>query len=186
MLRVAIVTESARPGRSNEDVARWVYEIASRRADAEFELVDIAANSQPLPPDCGQYAHERTRPWDEKVGSFDAYVLVTPEYNRSTFGALKSALDCLFREWNNKATGFVSYGGAGGVCATASLRQSMGEPQGARVRARVMLSPLTDCGSFTLFKPGPQHEKSVHAMLDEVIASGGALKAFRALIRWLS
>jgi hypothetical protein len=32
---------STRPGRNAESVARWVYEMASRRKDAEFELVDI-------------------------------------------------------------------------------------------------------------------------------------------------
>jgi NAD(P)H-dependent FMN reductase len=38
MIRVAIVTGSTRPGRNNEAVARWVYDIAETRRDAEFEL----------------------------------------------------------------------------------------------------------------------------------------------------
>jgi len=41
MLRVAIIVGSTRPGRKGEAVARWVYEIAASRGDAEFELVDI-------------------------------------------------------------------------------------------------------------------------------------------------
>jgi NAD(P)H-dependent FMN reductase len=41
MLRVAIILGSTRPGRKAEAVARWVYEIASSRGGAEFELVDI-------------------------------------------------------------------------------------------------------------------------------------------------
>jgi NAD(P)H-dependent FMN reductase len=36
--------------------------------------------------------------------------MVTPEYNHSTSGALKNAIDFLYQEWNNKAVGFVSYG----------------------------------------------------------------------------
>jgi NAD(P)H-dependent FMN reductase len=113
MLRVAIVTGSTRPGRKNEAVARWVYGLAKERKDAEFELVDIADYNlplldEPMPPGRGQYTHEHTKAWSEKIGSFDAYVFVTPEYNHSTSAALKNAIDYLYREWNNKASCYVS------------------------------------------------------------------------------
>ena len=55
----------------------------------------------------------RNHAWAAKIGEFDAYVFVTPEYNHGINGALKNAIDFLFAEWNNKAAGFVSYGGAG-------------------------------------------------------------------------
>jgi len=48
MLRVAIIVGSTRPGRKGEAVARWVYEIAGSRSDAEFELVDIKDYDLPL------------------------------------------------------------------------------------------------------------------------------------------
>lgn len=41
MLRIAIIIGSTRPGRKGEAVAKWVYEIAQKRSDTEFELVDI-------------------------------------------------------------------------------------------------------------------------------------------------
>ncbi len=41
MLRVAIIIGSTRPGRRGEAVARWVYDIAHKRRDAAFELVDL-------------------------------------------------------------------------------------------------------------------------------------------------
>src|SRR6266702_5976803 len=41
LLRIAIILGSTRPGRNGEAVAKWVYEIAQKRNDAEFELVDI-------------------------------------------------------------------------------------------------------------------------------------------------
>ena len=41
MLRIAIILGSTRPGRNGEAVAKWVHEIAKKRTDAEFELVDI-------------------------------------------------------------------------------------------------------------------------------------------------
>jgi NAD(P)H-dependent FMN reductase len=185
MLRIAIVTGSTRPGRNNEAVANWVYSISKERKDAEFELVDIAKYKLPLldeamPPVFGQYAHEHTKAWSAKIDSFDAYVFVTPEYNHSTSAALKNAIDYLFQEWNNKVAGFVSYGGhAGGARATEHLRLMMAEVMVATVRASVLLSLLTDFENFRIFKPNPQHEKEVHALFDQVVAWGGALKAFR-------
>src|SRR3989442_15829344 len=62
-----------------------------------------------------QYSKPHTKTWSEKIASLDAYIFVTPEYNHATSAALKNAIDFLFREWNNKAAGFVGYGGAGGV-----------------------------------------------------------------------
>jgi NAD(P)H-dependent FMN reductase len=49
-------------------------------------------------------------------------VFVTPEYNHSTPGALKNAIDFLYREWNNKAAGFVGYGVIGAARAVEHLR----------------------------------------------------------------
>src|SRR5262245_49750843 len=41
MLNVAIILGSTRPGPNGEAVAKWVYDIAKRRTDATFELVDL-------------------------------------------------------------------------------------------------------------------------------------------------
>ena len=106
-------------------------------------------------------------------------MFVTPEYNHSTSGALKNAIDFLYHEWTNKAAGFVGYGGALGTRAVENLRLVMGELQVADVRAQVGLSLYTDFENFSVFKPTPQHEKSVNAMLDQVIAWSGALKTLR-------
>ena len=184
MIRVAIVTGSTRPGRNNAAVAQWVYDLAKQRSDAECALVDIATYhlpllDEPLSPILGQYSHAHTKAWAEKIGTFDAYVFVTPEYNHSTSGALKNAIDYLYREWNNKAAGFVSYGGAGGVRAVEHLRLVMAEVMVATVRAQVMLSLFTDFEKFTTFKPDPRHEPEVHAMLDQLVAWGRALKTVR-------
>ena len=65
-------------------------------------------------------------------------MFVTPEYNHSTSGALKNAIDFLYKEWNNKAAGFVSYGSVGGTRAVEHLRLVMGELQVADVRAQVV------------------------------------------------
>src|SRR5437773_1537190 len=79
MLRIAIIIGSTRPGRKSEAVAKWAYEIAQKRSDAEFELVDIEDFNlplldEPMPPSMGQYTHDHTKRWSEKIASFDGYV----------------------------------------------------------------------------------------------------------------
>jgi NAD(P)H-dependent FMN reductase len=183
-LRLAIIIGSTRPGRNGEAVAKWVYEIAQQRNDAEFELVDIKDFNlplldEPMPPILGQYSQPHTKAWAAKIGSFDGYVFVTPEYNHGISGALKNAIDFLFAEWNNKAAGFVSYGGAGGARAVEQLRLVMAEVQIATVRNQVLLSMFTDFENFSVFKPDARHEKSVNATFGQVIAWGGALQTLR-------
>ena len=184
MLKLAIIIGSTRPGRVGEAVARWVYQLAQQRRDAEFELVDIRDFNlplldEPVPPSQGQYSKPHTKAWAAKIGSFDGYIVVTPEYNHGIAGALKNAIDFLYAEWNNKAAGFVGYGSAGGTRAVENLRLVMAELQVATVRAQVALSLFTDFENFTVFKPASYHEKSLHQMFDQVIAWGGALKALR-------
>ena len=184
-VKVAIIVGSTRPGRKADSVARWVHEIASKRADARYEVVDIAEFNlplldEPIPPSQGKYSKDHTKRWAEKISSFDGFVFVTPEYNHSTSGALKNAIDFLYTEWNNKAAGFVSYGSASGTRAVEHLRLIMAEVQIATVRAQVMLSLATDFESWTTFKPDPKHERSVGTMLDQLNAWAGALRPLRS------
>ncbi len=184
MLKIAIIVGSTRPGRVGESVARWVVDLAKKRNDAEFELVDIQEFNlplldEPIPPSMGNYSKEHTKQWAAKIASFDAYVFVTPEYNHGISGALKNAIDFLFAEWNNKAAGFVGYGSAGGARAVEHLRLVMAEVQVATVRNQVMLSLREDFENYSAFKPREFHEQAVDQVLDQVIAWGGALKALR-------
>src|SRR5260370_6618666 len=183
-LRIAIIIGSTRPGRNGEAVAKWVHEIAQKRSDAEFELVDIKDFNlplldEPVPSIMGQYSKPHTKAWAAKIGSFDGYVFVTPEYNHGISGALKNAIDFLFREWNDKAAGFVSYGGAVGARAMEHLRLVLAEVQMATVRLQVLLSMYTDFENFSVFKPDPRKVTSVNEMLDQLVARGGALQTLR-------
>ncbi|MFT8670342.1 NADPH-dependent FMN reductase [Acetobacter orientalis] len=181
-LRVGIVIGSTRPGRKAVDVANWVLNIARSRGDAEYELVDIAAFSlplldEPVPPSMGKYQKDHTKAWAEKVGSLDAFIFVTPEYNHGTSAALKNAIDFVYAEWNNKSAGFVGYGATGATRAIEHLRGYMGEVQIADVRAQVGLNLADDFEQWTTFKPRPQHEAVLGTLLDQLIGWGTALKA---------
>jgi NAD(P)H-dependent FMN reductase len=183
-VKIAIILGSTRPSRIGEAVAKWVYEIAKKRSDAEFELVDLKDYNlplldEPLPASSEEYEKPHTKVWAAKVGSFDGFVFVTAEYNHGIPGALKNAIEFLYREWHNKAAGFVSYGGAGGSRAVEQLRLVLAEVEMATVRNQVLLSLYTDFENFSIFKPIAQHEKSVNAVIDQLIAWGGALKELR-------
>lgn len=185
MLRIAIILGSTRPGRKGEAVARWVHDYARQRGDAEYELVDIAEFGlplldEPVPPSQRKYSKAHTKAWSAMIASFDGFVFVTPEYNHSTSGALKNAIDFLYVEWNDKAAGFVSYGSAGGTRAVEHLRLIMAELQIADVRSQVALSLFTDFENFSVFKPAALHQNSLKSMFDQLIAWSGAMKTLRS------
>ena len=74
VIKIAIILGSTRPGRNGEAVARWVYEIAKKRIDAEFEFVDIKDFNlplldEPVPLSQGQYNKEHTKVWSAKIDS---------------------------------------------------------------------------------------------------------------------
>jgi len=183
MLRIAVIIGSTRPGRRGEAVARWVFERSKQRTDAEFELVDLKDYNLPLLDEpksasSGEYSQPHTKAWSARIASFDGFVFVTPEYNHGMNGALKNAIDFLYKEWGNKAAGFVGYGSNGGTRSVEQLRQVMATLQVADVRAQVALSIFTDFEKDT-FKPAALHEKSLTAVFDQVIAWSGALKPLR-------
>ena len=184
MPRIGIILGSTRPNRNGEQVAQWVLELASQREDAQFELVDLRDYPLPhldeaVPAAFGQYANEHTKSWARKIASFDGFVIVTPEYNHGTSGVLKNAIDFLYAEWNNKAVGFVSYGGVGGARAAEHLRLVAGELQMADVRQQVALSMITEFENFSVFKPGAYNTDALSTLLDQVIAWSAALAPLR-------
>ncbi|MFI6985212.1 NADPH-dependent FMN reductase [Embleya sp. NPDC050154] len=184
MLNVAIVVGSTRPGNRAGAVARWIHETASRRADATWEIVDLGdfelpLLDEPIPAAVDDYRHEHTKRWAAKMATFDAYVFVTPEYNHSTSGALKNAIDFLYAEWVNKAAGFVSYGYDGGTRAVEHLRLVLGGLQVADVAAQVALTIHGDYVDETELRPREHQYAAAGSMLDQVVAWGAALRSLR-------
>ena len=184
MLKIAIIVGSTRPNRVSPQVAKWVLELAKKRGDATYEIVDIAdydlpVLDEPMPPSMGNYAHGHTKRWSETVASYDGYVFITPEYNHSISGSLKNAIDFVYHEWTNKVAGFVSYGSTGGVRAVEHMRGVMAEIQIADVRAHVSMSLATDFENWTVFKPAAGHETQLNVLLDQLLAWGQAMKGLR-------
>ncbi|MFD5141957.1 NADPH-dependent FMN reductase [Streptomyces sp. NPDC058401] len=183
-LKIAVIVGSTRPGRNGKAVADWVLAKAKERTGADYELVDLIDHPLPLldeavPASRGAYANDHTKAWAAKIGEFDGYVFVTPEYNHSTSGVLKNAIDYLYAEWNNKAAGFVSYGGLGGARAIEHLRGIASELQLAHVRQQLSFSLLTDFESFSTFTPGAHHDAAATILFTQLESWAGALKTTR-------
>ncbi|MCX3061127.1 NADPH-dependent FMN reductase [Streptomyces beihaiensis] len=183
-LRIALILGSTRPGRRGDQIAAWALDTARAHGGADYELVDLADHDlgnldEPGNPNLQQYQHEHTRAWGALVDSFDGYVFLVPEYNHSYPGALKNALDHVYREWNDKAAGIISYGGwVAGARAAEALRLVLAELQVATVRAQPTISthPSFRTGTFV---PQQGLDAAVRGMLDQVVAWSGALREVR-------
>ncbi|MCJ8008154.1 NADPH-dependent FMN reductase [Lederbergia wuyishanensis] len=177
-LNIGIILGSTRQGRVSPQVGNWVKDIADKRGDANYEIVDIATFNLPF-----LGTSDGTEPgiaeWNEKLANLDGFVFIVQEYNHSITGALKNALDFAREAWNDKAAGFVSYGSTGGARAVEHLRGICGELKIADVRTHPTLSLFLDFENGTDFKPRDMHLDNVNEMLSDVVAWGSAFKKIR-------
>ncbi len=177
-VNIGIILGSTREGRVSPQVGAWVKEIADKRGDANYTIIDIADYKLPLLGEAGGDA-SGVAAWSEAVAAQDGFVFIVQEYNHSITGSLKNALDYLREEWNNKAAGIVSYGSVGGARAAEHLRGILGELLVADVRVHPALSLFTDFENGTDFKPKAVQEESVNQMLDQVVPWSKALFTIR-------
>jgi NAD(P)H-dependent FMN reductase len=146
-LNIKVIVGSTREGRFSDKAANWIAEEIKKRPDVEVELLDLRDYEMPffdeaVTPSMKQepYKNEAVARFTQKIAEGDAFVIVTPEYNRGTSGVLKNALDWVYQEWNNKTVGFVSYGSVGGARAVEQLRLNAVELQMAPIRNAVHIA----------------------------------------------
>jgi NAD(P)H-dependent FMN reductase len=136
-LNIKVIAGSTREGRFSDKAAAWIAEEVEKQAGVAVEVLDLRDYpmpffSEPMSPlmvKDGAYSNEIVRKWASKLREADAFIIVTPEYNHSTSGVLKNALDWVYYEWNKKPVTFVSYGSAGGARAVEQLRLIAAELQ---------------------------------------------------------
>ncbi|GAA0930178.1 NAD(P)H-dependent oxidoreductase [Nonomuraea longicatena] len=112
ILRLAVVVASVREGRVGPTVARWFVTAVDQFGQFEVDVVDLA--SARLPPVITDEPPPEVVALRPRLDAADAFVLVTPEYNRGYPASLKTLIDWYVEEWRAKPVGFVSYGGRGG------------------------------------------------------------------------
>jgi NAD(P)H-dependent FMN reductase len=126
--RLLVIIGSTRPGRVGRAIGDWFAHTARDHGGFDIHVADLVDVGLPLldepnHPRLGDYQHEHTRRWSATVADADAIVFVIPEYNHGYNAATKNAIDFLHAEWQHKAVGFVSYGGASsGMRAVEQLK----------------------------------------------------------------
>jgi len=181
-----VVIASTRPGRVGPAVARWFSDFAARNTRFDVKLVDLAdfnlpVYDEPRHPVMQQYEHAHTRAWSASVSAADAFVFVTPEYNYNPTPSFVNALNYVYREWNYKACGFVSYGGvSGGLRAVQVAKQLVTTlkmmPMVEGVMVPMVGKSLDAQGAFM---PNEHVEHSAQQMLDELFKWTEGLASLR-------
>lgn len=185
-VKLHIIICSTRPGRVGPAVARWFQEFVKQHGRFDARLVDLAdfklpVYDEPLHPARQEYKHAHTRAWSESVASADAYVFVMPEYNYNPTPALINALDFVYKEWNYKPCGLVSYGGAsGGLRAQQAIKPLITTlkmmPMMEGVMVPMVAEKIDDDGNF---QSNELIDKSGHSLLKELHYWAEGLKAMR-------
>ncbi|MEU2042129.1 NADPH-dependent FMN reductase [Nocardia niwae] len=189
-LQLAVIIGSVREGRFGPVVASWFTEQAKRHGLFEVDVIDLAQADIPLelpavPPamDPNPQRPDGMADLTRRLTAADAFVIVTPDYNRSIPASLKAVIDWHFTEWDAKAIGFVGYSGAsGGLLAIEHLRQIFNELNAHTVRNYVSFPRY-----YLLFdeegrlREPDEPATAATAMLDQLHWWASALTAARSL-----
>ncbi len=130
MTKIAIIIGSTRQGRQSDKLATWVANDLQQKADVE--ILDLRDFPMPFLDESisPRYNPDRspeptTQKWLDTIATFDGYVVITPEYNRSTSAVLKNAIDVLGHEMDDKPVALIGHGSTGGAQAVANLRMAL-------------------------------------------------------------
>ena len=177
---------STRPGRVGPSVANWFHALAKEQGGFQCKLVDVAAYDLPVydepnHPAQQKYQHEHTKRWSQTIVEGDAYVFVLPEYNGCPPPSFFNALNYLYKEWNHKPCGFLSYGGVSGGLKSAQLaKQLVTMLKMMPVAAGTMVQmPWDLMNDNREFQAAEHHIRSANTMLEELAKWADALKHLR-------
>lgn len=194
-MNVQIIVGATREGRISSKVAQWVAKEAQNLEGVETEIVELTDYPMPFFDEAisPQYNPARTpvpavKKWLDKLAEADAFVIVTPEYNRSFTGVLKNAIDHVDFQFAKKPIAIVAHGSTGGAQAVASLRITLPTLQAVTVPSATFFvgragEILDDSGELTdeQAKSNPYGvQGSLKATLGELKWFSDALTAARA------
>jgi NAD(P)H-dependent FMN reductase len=192
MFKLQIIVGSTREGRSAEPLVPWVVDRAKAHGAFDVELLDLRQWPLPLFQETmatvgdianPTYSQPLVKKWNQTIASGDAFLLITPEYNHSTSGVLKNAIDNVFLSFGfrHKPMGFVGYsmGIGAGARAVEHLAQIAFELEAHALRDTVLFPYVAQA-----FKDGaptaPATEASLKITLDDLAWWAEVLKAARA------
>lgn len=128
MKKIGVIMGSVREGRVGELITNHYLALAKKHNNAQFDLIDLKDVNlpflnEPYPAAYNNYQYQHTKDWSKTVSGYDAFIIITPEYNHGYPAVLKNALDYLYVEWKDKPVAITGYGySTGGGRATTALR----------------------------------------------------------------
>src|SRR4051812_4536764 len=147
---------------AKESINRKLAKALVRLAPASLPMREIPIGDLPLYSyDFDQDYPPVARALKESIAAVDAVLFVTPEYNRSTPGALKNAIDWASRPWGTNSFAqkpSAIIGASPGAIGTAVAQQSLrgvlafcNSPQMNAIEAYIQFKPglFSDSGEVT-------------------------------------
>lgn len=112
--KIKIIIGSVRESRKADVISEWVVNQAKEQG-VELEVLDLKSEnlsmfSEPASPMYVPVETEEGKRWASKIDDADGLIFLTAEYNRSIPASLKNAIDYLYKEWEGKKAGIISYG----------------------------------------------------------------------------
>ena len=146
-MKVAIIIGTTRSGRQSHKLGLWALDHIKDVESVDAEIIDLGDYPMPFfeEPISPRYNPNRdpnttVKKWLEKVSEFDAYIIVTPEYNHAIPGVLKNAIDYFDWQVKQKPFAIISHGSTGGARAISNLKVIISEVQAVPIPSSVALT----------------------------------------------
>ncbi len=150
-MKLAVITGSTRLGRSTPRQSAWIVKTAKQLDGVDVEHIDLKDYPMPLFNEALSPRYNPNRmpapavqKWLDKIGNFEAYIFVTPEYNHSIPGELKNAFDYMTAELQRKPTAIASHGSVGGARAAMHLKEILSGSQSVVIPKFSAIASMTD------------------------------------------
>ncbi|GGS93924.1 FMN reductase [Planobispora rosea] len=182
MLNVAIIIGSVREGRFGPVVADWFVDQAKASGQVALDVIDLAEVDLPLVMPASVPPAPQMTELSRRLHAADAFVFVTPEYNRSFPASVKNVIDWHYTEWQAKPVGLISYGSmSGGQHAIQALRAVFAELHAVTIRETIsFVHPWNQFGEDGRHLDPSAPEQAARALLDQLGWWARALKNARA------
>lgn len=193
MLKLQVIIGSTREGRNADSVCRWFLPITQSHGGFEVETLDLRDWLLPFFQETittvgdfadPTYSDPVVKRWNDKIKEADAYIIVTPEYNRGIPAVLKNAIDTVFFSFRfrQKPVAFIAYslGFTAGARAVEHLTQIMVETEAVPVRTPTLIPFVTNAFDDENNPTNPGLTTNLTVMLDDLAWLGKALKGARS------
>lgn len=179
-LRVAVLQGSVRYERVGPAVTEWALASLEQSEEFAVDVIDLAKVRLPDPTELRPGGKGARSEISDRLEVADAFVIISPEYNRGCPSTVKHAIDCHFWEWMFKPVLPVTYGVHGGHLAAEHLRSVFAELNAVTTRKTVgVAQPWAHLDHHGRLEPTPSTERTLRIGIRELTWWATALRRQR-------